>query len=91
MTDFDLGMDPMKVLHLIDSLEFTDRARQLQILGPALRDDRLAIEICCLGREAQSLESLRRRGVVVHALGWTRWFDPRVDELRCLCAIDAEM
>jgi hypothetical protein len=78
-------MDPMKVLHLIDSLEFTDCARQLQILGPALRDDHLAIEICCLGRETPSLESLRRCGVVVHALGWTRWFDPRVlMELRCL-------
>lgn len=68
----------MKVLHLIDSFAFTDRSRQLQILGPALRDDDVAVEICCLGGENSCLEPLRRAGVVVHALAWTRWFDPRV-------------
>src|SRR5271168_2642004 len=66
-------MDPMKILHLIDSLDAGDSARQLQLLGPAF-----APQICCLGPDTACSAALRQAGIVVHALGWTRWFDPSV-------------
>jgi Glycosyl transferases group 1 len=35
------------------------------------------VEVCCLGQpNTPCSESLRQAGIVVHALGWTRWFDP---------------
>ncbi len=68
----------MKILHLIDSFDFNSSARQLHLLGPALANDAASVEICCLGAASPALESLRQMGVLVHALEWTRWFDPSV-------------
>jgi len=65
----------MRILHLIDSLDYSGSARQLQVLGPALANTTTAVEICCLGSESPWSASLRQAGVIVHALGWTRWFD----------------
>src|SRR5262245_8374677 len=68
----------MKILHLIDFFDASDSARQLQILGPALRADNDVIEICCLGPDTPRLAALRQSGIAAHALNWTRWFDPSV-------------
>jgi len=68
----------MRILHVIDTFEISDNVRQLQMLGPALQLAAASVEICCLGPETPALESLRRRGLIVHALHWTRWFDPSV-------------
>src|ERR1700691_3263512 len=68
----------MKILHVIDSLDFNGSAQQLRTLAPALMSDATALEICCLGPETPWLHALRQAGVVVHALGWTRCFDPSV-------------
>lgn len=65
----------MKILHLIDALDYSGSARQLHLLGPALANTTTAVEICCLGSESFRSASLRQAGVVVHALDWTRWFD----------------
>jgi glycosyltransferase involved in cell wall biosynthesis len=65
----------MKILHLIDSLDYSGSARQLHLLGPALANTTTAFEICCLGSESPWSDSLRHAGVFVHALGWTRWLD----------------
>jgi len=68
----------MKILHLIDSFDYSGSARQLQLLGPALASADTSVEICCLGPTTPWLASLRQPGVMVHALDWTRWFDPSV-------------
>lgn len=68
----------MRILHIIDSLDYNGSAAQLRILGPALNDDDVTVEIGCLGPETPWLRDLRDAGVVVHSLGWTRWFDPSV-------------
>lgn len=65
----------MKILHLIDSLDAGDNTRRLQLLGPALTAGG-TVEICCLGPDTRWSASLRQAGIVVHALGWTRRFDP---------------
>ena len=65
----------MKILHLIDSLNYSGSARQLQLLGPAQVNDGTSVEVCCLGPEAPWSASLRQSGVPVHTLGWTRWLD----------------
>jgi glycosyltransferase involved in cell wall biosynthesis len=65
----------MKILHLIDSLDYSGSARQLHLLGPALANTTTAVEICCLGAGSPWSASLRQAGVIVHVLGWTRWFD----------------
>ena len=65
----------MKILHLIDSLDYSGSARQLQLLSPALAQNADTVEICCLGRDTPWSNSLRQAGIEVHALGWTRWFD----------------
>src|ERR1043166_5888261 len=64
-------MDPMKILHVIDSLAYTGAARQLQLLATA--DP--SMQICCLGSDTPWSESLKCAGVTVHTLGWSRWFD----------------
>ncbi len=68
----------MKILHLIDSFDFNGSAQQLRTLAPALMNDETTLEVCCLGPETPWLGALRQAGVVVHALDWTRWFDPSV-------------
>ena len=65
----------MKILHLIDSLDYSGSARQLQLLAPALAQQDTSVEVCCLGPETPWSASLREAGVTVHTLGWTRWFD----------------
>jgi glycosyltransferase involved in cell wall biosynthesis len=67
----------MKILHLIDSLGDGDSTRQLQLLGPALAPS-AALEVCCLGPDAPASAPLRQAGIILQALGWTRWFDPSV-------------
>jgi len=68
-------MEPMRILHLIDSLDYSGAARQIQMLAPALTDDRSSVEICCLGRDTPWSTSSQQAGVRVHTLGWNRWFD----------------
>jgi glycosyltransferase involved in cell wall biosynthesis len=68
-------MDAMKILHLLDSLDGGDCTRQLQLLGPALTT-RGKVHVCCLGRDTPWSAPLRQAGIIVNALGWTRWFDP---------------
>src|ERR1700722_13603241 len=68
----------MKILHLIDALDFSGSARQLQFLGPALASGAVSVEICCLGPETPLTATLRQACVTVHALHWTRWIDPSV-------------
>jgi glycosyltransferase involved in cell wall biosynthesis len=65
-------MDPMKILHLIDSLDYGGSACQLRTLAPGLGDH---VEVCCLGPEMPWSTALRQAGVTVHTLGWTRWLD----------------
>ena len=50
------GTDPMKILHLIDSLDYSGSARQLQLLGPAQANDGMSVEVCCLGRASTHAE-----------------------------------
>lgn len=64
------------VLHLIDALDFSGSARQLSLLAPALAQRDCQVEVCCLGEVGPGRASLERAGVRVHALNWTRWFDP---------------
>lgn len=68
----------MRILHLIDTFDDRGCARQLKALGAALAQGGETVEVCCLGPETPRLEMLRRAGVGVHVLNWTRWFDPRV-------------
>ncbi len=68
----------MKIMHIIDTLAYHGSARQLQLLAPALADEHTSVEVCCLGPDTSGTESLRRAGMRVHTLGWTRWFDPGV-------------
>jgi glycosyltransferase involved in cell wall biosynthesis len=65
----------MKILHLIDSLDFNGSARQIALLAPGLAERGTSVEVCCLGPETAWAASLRQTGVPVHNLGWTRWFD----------------
>src|SRR5437762_3430590 len=68
----------MKILLLIDALDYSGSARQIHLLGPIFAKEHVAVEVCCLGRAGPWVESLRRLGVTVHTLDWTRWFDPSV-------------
>jgi glycosyltransferase involved in cell wall biosynthesis len=65
----------MKVLHLIDSLDYSGSARQVRLLGRSLAAEGLQVAVCCLGQLNEWGESLRRCGVHVHALGWRHWLD----------------
>ncbi|MBI1830852.1 MAG: glycosyltransferase [Planctomycetes bacterium] len=62
----------MKILHLIDSLDYSGSSRQLCLLAKAQAGSAI---VCCLGAETPWSASLREAGVAVHALGWTRWLD----------------
>lgn len=68
----------MKILHLIDSLDYTGSARQICLLGPAFAARDVAVEVCSLGPSRPWTDSLCDAGIRVHVLGWTRWFDPSV-------------
>jgi glycosyltransferase involved in cell wall biosynthesis len=68
----------MKVMHLIDALDYSGSAQQLRLLGPALAHTDVSVAICCLGPSNLWEERLRQEGVAVHNLAWTRWFDPSV-------------
>jgi hypothetical protein len=70
-----MGRTPMKILHLIHSLDYGGDARRLSLLAPALAANGSHVEICCLGGETPWAASLRAAGVPVHILGWTRWLD----------------
>src|SRR5947208_1215467 len=66
----------MKIVHLIDALDYSGSARQIHLLSPVFAKEH--VEVCCLGRAGPWVASLRRLGVRVHTLDWTRWFDPSV-------------
>jgi glycosyltransferase involved in cell wall biosynthesis len=66
----------MKLLHVIDSLDFSGAARQLLLLGPVLAKAGWRVEVCCLGPGGPWAAGLRAAGVAVTELNWTRWFDP---------------
>jgi glycosyltransferase involved in cell wall biosynthesis len=68
----------MKIMHLIDSLDYGGSARQVRLLGPALLQENMDVEVCCLGPAHRWADDLRQAGVSVRALNWTRWFDPSV-------------
>src|SRR5688572_11834059 len=72
------GKDPMKIVHFIDSLDYSGSARQLRLLAPARADGDTAVEVCCLGPETPWSQSLRDGGAIVHTLDWSRWIDPMV-------------
>ena len=57
----------MKILHLIDSLDYGGSARQIHLLGPALAARDLTVEICCLGPNQLWAESLRAAGAAIAA------------------------
>ena len=62
----------MRILHLIDSLDSSDCARQLPLLCAR------GAEVCCLGPDTPLTRTLQDGGVAVHSLHWTRWIDPSV-------------
>jgi glycosyltransferase involved in cell wall biosynthesis len=66
----------MKVLHVIESLDHSGCARQLQVLGPLFPRSGIELEVCCLKQAGRWATDLRQGGVSVHELGWSRWFDP---------------
>lgn len=68
----------MRILHVIDSLDANDCARQLHLLSAARAPEPAALHVCCLGPDTSVAQSLRYTGVAVHALQWRRWIDPSV-------------
>ncbi len=65
----------MRILHVIDRLDGGGSACQLGLIAPALAADGTAVEVCCLGADGPGGDALRRAGIAVRALGWTRWLD----------------
>jgi glycosyltransferase involved in cell wall biosynthesis len=61
-----------KVLFLIESFEYSGLARQMTVLAGGLVRARHEVHACVLGREGPLVSELRRVGVPVEALGWTR-------------------
>src|ERR1043165_1043214 len=82
----------MKILHLIDSLDYHASARQLCLLAPAMVNADTSIEVCCLGAPTPWSQSLRQARVTVHELAWTRWIDfsalRRLRDLVCQARFD---
>jgi glycosyltransferase involved in cell wall biosynthesis len=66
-----------KVLLVIPSLAYGGAARRLTLLAPRLSSDRYQVRVAALGPPAPWLDSLRKAGVAVDALGWRRRFDLR--------------
>jgi glycosyltransferase involved in cell wall biosynthesis len=66
----------MKIMHLIDSLDYGGSAGQVRLLGPVLARDSVTVEVCCLGPSRPWGDAMQEAGIAVHALNWTRWFDP---------------
>jgi glycosyltransferase involved in cell wall biosynthesis len=67
---------PMKVLHVIPSLDYSSAVMQLLVLARGLPTDAIEGHVCVLGREGRCASPLRAAGATVEALGWRRWFDP---------------
>lgn len=66
----------MKILHVVPSLAPGGSARQVRLLGPQLARAGCRVEVCCLGADSPWAHDLRRAGIAVHVLNWTRAFDP---------------
>ena len=67
----------MRILFVVDSLEYGGVARQLTLLIPQLNGQRVETNLCVLGHETPWTRLLSSRGVHVTALHWTRILDGR--------------
>ncbi len=65
----------MKILHVIEALDYSGSARQLQVVTPLVAANRCHVEICCLGSAGPWSVTLRQAGIAVHELRWSRWLD----------------
>ncbi len=68
----------MRILHLLDSLVPSASTWHVQSLSAKSAWDGDIFTVCCLGADNDLAASLRRCGMTVQSLGWSRWFDPRV-------------
>lgn len=66
----------MKVMHVVASLAPGGSARQVRLLSPQMFRDGVRVEVCCLGAAGAWADDVRRAGIAVHVLNWTRAFDP---------------
>jgi glycosyltransferase involved in cell wall biosynthesis len=79
-----------KVLFVIDSLDYSGRARQLTHLAAGLPRERFSVRVCVLGGDAPWGDELRARGVRVDVLNWRRVFDVKpLWDLRALIRTEA--
>jgi glycosyltransferase involved in cell wall biosynthesis len=65
------------LLLLTSSLDYGGPARRLCLLARGLPRDAFAVRVGVLGADAPWAEELRRAGVEVRALGWTRLLDAK--------------
>jgi glycosyltransferase involved in cell wall biosynthesis len=66
----------MKVVQVIDALDASGAAKQLRLVAPELVRADIAMRVVCLGEAAAWQDDMRRAGVAIDVLNWTRWFDP---------------
>jgi glycosyltransferase involved in cell wall biosynthesis len=67
----------LRILHVIPSLDYNAAARQLTLLAPRLPRDRFDVRVAVLQTAGPWADQLRKDGVRVDILGWTRLIDPR--------------
>ena len=67
----------MRILFVVDSLDYGGVARQLTLLIPQLVGKRIETHLCVLGHETPWTRLLSSRGVDVTALHWNRILDGR--------------
>src|SRR5260370_11629646 len=65
---------PMKVLHVIPSLEYGGAAAQLLVLARGLPAGKIEARVCVLGGEGPFALPFRASPATVEPLGWRRWF-----------------
>jgi glycosyltransferase involved in cell wall biosynthesis len=67
----------IKLLYLVTTLDYNGAARMVTTLASELPRDKFEVRVTVLGAEAPWFETLRRAGVAVDVLGWTRALDVR--------------
>ena len=67
----------MRILHLLDRCVPSEGAWHILNMWPQSEQAGDVLAVCCLGRDSEDVGVFRQAGVSVHALGWSRWFDPR--------------